>query len=139
MQTKLALVFMVVMAVFVILIGRITFINASSGDKYTKIVLDQQVYGSRTIPFKRGDIVDRNGTKLATSERVYHLILDAKVLLQSEDCIEPTIKVLTDEFGILESDIRTALRERSNSHYVILQKGLNYDASLRFEEIILSR
>ena len=43
-----------------------------------KSVLDQQVYDSRAIPFKRGDIVDRNGTKLATSERVYNLILDAK-------------------------------------------------------------
>lgn len=39
---------------------------------------------SRSIPFKRGDIVDTNGTKLATSERVYNVILDAKVLLSDE-------------------------------------------------------
>ena len=29
--------------------------STSSGDRYSKIVLDQQQYGSRTIPFKRGD------------------------------------------------------------------------------------
>ncbi len=41
-------------------------------------------YMSQSIPFKRGDIVDTNGTKLATSERVYNVILDAKVLLSDE-------------------------------------------------------
>lgn len=135
MQMKLVLVFFAIMALFVFLIARITFISASNGDKYTKIVLDQQMYDSRTIPFKRGDIVDRNGTKLATSERVYHLILDVKVLLADEDCIEPTIDVLTEHFEIPESDIRTALEEKPNSHYVILKKGLNYEQSLLFEEI----
>ena len=52
---------------------------------YTRIVLDQQQYDSRTIPFKRGDIVDRNGTKMATSERVYNVILDVKVMTSDED------------------------------------------------------
>ncbi len=67
MQKKLVMSFGAVVLIFVFLIGKITYINASSGDKYTKVVLDQQQYGSRTIPFKRGDIVDRNGTKIATS------------------------------------------------------------------------
>ena len=61
-------------------IGRKNYIYQCflTGDKYSKIVLDQQQYQSRTIPFKRGDIVDRNGTKLATSQRVYNVILDDK-------------------------------------------------------------
>ena len=84
MQKKLVILFMAILLAFVILIGRITYINASEGENYTKIVLDQQQYTSRTIPFKRGDIVDSNGTKLATSERVYNVILDAKVLLSNE-------------------------------------------------------
>ena len=60
MQKKLAFLFLAVMAVFAILIGIIMTINVKNGDKYTKKVLNQQVYDSRTIPFKRGDIVDRN-------------------------------------------------------------------------------
>ena len=84
MQKKLVMLFMAVILAFVGLIIRITYINASSGEKYTKIVLDQQQYDSKIIPFKRGDILDRNGTKLATSERVYNVILDAKVLLSDE-------------------------------------------------------
>ena len=32
------------------------------------------------IAYQRGDIVDRNGTRLATSERVYNVILDVVVM-----------------------------------------------------------
>ena len=80
MQRKLVMLFMAVILAFVVLIGRITVINASRGSSYTKIVLDQQNYDSRVIAFKRGDIVDRNGTKIATSERVYNVILDVAVM-----------------------------------------------------------
>ena len=76
MQRKLVMLFMAVILAFVVLIGRITWINATKGSSYTKVVLDQQNYDSRVIAFKRGDIVDRNGTKMATSERVYNVILD---------------------------------------------------------------
>ena len=80
MQRKLVMLFMAVILAFVVLIGRITWINATRGSSYTKVVLDQQNYDSRVIAFKRGDIVDRNGTKMATSERVYNVILDVAVM-----------------------------------------------------------
>ena len=106
MQKKLVLLFVIIVLAFIFLIGKITYINAASGEKYTKIVLDQQQYDSRTIPFKRGDVVDRNGTKLATSERVYNVILDMKVMLSDEAYIEPTIAVLKECFEIEESVVR---------------------------------
>ena len=84
MQRKLVMLFGVIILAFVFLIGWITYINASKGEKYTKVVLDQQQYNNRTIPFKRGDIVDRNGTKLATSERVYNVVVDAKVITSNK-------------------------------------------------------
>lgn len=99
MQKKLVLLFAGIVLAFALLVGRITYINAFNGDKYSKIVLDQQQYQSRTIPFKRGDIVDRNGTKLATSQRVYNVILDAKVMNSDEKYVDPTIQV----FGRISS------------------------------------
>ena len=81
MRTKLVLLFGAIVLAFIFLVGRITYINAKNGEKYTKIVLDQQQYNSRTIPFKRGDILDRNGTVIGTSKRVYNVILDAYVML----------------------------------------------------------
>ena len=52
MQRKLVMLFMAVILAFVVLIGRITYINVTKGSKYTKKVLDQQNYGSRVIPIK---------------------------------------------------------------------------------------
>ena len=105
MQRKLVMLFMAIILAFVVLVGRITWINVTKGSRYTKIVLDQQNYNSRVIAYKRGDIVDRNGTRLATSERVYNVILDVKVMTDKDGYIEPTKKVLEECFGIQGSKI----------------------------------
>lgn len=136
MQKKLVMLFVAIVLAFVFLVLRITYINAASGDKYTKVVLNQQQYDSRTIPFKRGDIVDRNGTKLATSERVYNVILDAKVMLSDDEkYVEPTIEVLTSCFEIEESDIRQELEENPSGRYIVLKKGIDYKTAQEFEKI----
>ena len=135
MQRKLVILFAAIVLAFVFLVGRITYINAASGDKYTKLVLDQQQYGSRTIPFKRGDIVDRNGTKIATSERIYNVILDMKVMLSKEEYIEPTIQVLEDCFGIAEEDVRTLMDKNPTGRYNILKKGVDYATAQKFNKI----
>lgn len=135
MQRKLVMLFAAIVLAFVFLVGRITYINAASGDKYTKLVLDQQQYGSRTIPFKRGDIVDRNGTKIATSERIYNVILDMKVMLSKEEYIEPTIQVLEECFGIAEEDVRTLMDKNPTGHYNILKKGVDYATAQKFNKI----
>lgn len=135
MQKKLVMLFMAIILAFVVLVGRITYINASKGSGYTKIVLDQQAYDSRKIPFKRGDIVDRNGTKIATSERVYNVILDVYVMLDDEDYKEPTIEVLKDCFGIDEEEVREVIDKYPDSRYQILKKGISYDTKKKFDEI----
>lgn len=139
MQKKLVMLFMLVLLAFAGLVGRITYINASSGEEYAKVVLDQQQYVSRTIPFKRGDILDTNGTKLATSERVYNIILDAKVLAsdkkRSADHIAATKEVLQTCFGIEPSTVDTILVEKPESRYSILKKKVDYDSVQEFYKI----
>ncbi len=135
MQKKLVMLFMAIILAFVVLVGRITYINASKGSRYTKIVLDQQTYDSRLIPFKRGDIVDRNGTKMATSERVYNVILDVYVMLSEEEYKEPTIKVLEECFGIKENDIRAVIDKNPDSRYEILKREVPYEMKKKFDEI----
>lgn len=135
MQKKLVMLFGAILLAFVMLIVIITGINASNGDNYTKVVLDQQQYDSRTIPFKRGDIVDRNGTKIATSERVYNVILDVKAVLSDKDYKEPTIKVLGECFGIEEAFVRGVINDRPGSRYNIMLKGVNYETAKAFEKI----
>ena len=69
MQEKLAVTFLVTMlALFGLVVVLYQMIEENNED-YTQIVLRQHSsYDSRTLPYRRGDIVDRNGTYLATSE-----------------------------------------------------------------------
>ena len=135
MQRKLVLLFIAVILAFLVLVGRITYINVTKGSKYTKLVLNQKIYDSKTIPYKRGDILDRNGTKIATSERVYNVILDVVVMTDKEEYIDPTIKVLNKCFGISEKTVREIVEEKPNSRYVILKKGIDYETAQKYNEI----
>lgn len=136
MKRKLALLFGIVMLAFLILIGRIIFINAKQGDKYKKQVLDQHQYSNKPIAYKRGDILDRNGTRLATSERVYNVIVDCKVLLSNKNNKKPTIKAVTDCFDIKKEEIDQVLEEKPESRYVILKKDVSYEVAIKFHEIL---
>ncbi len=135
MQRKLVMLFMAVILAFVVLIGRITYINVTKGNKYTKVVLDQQNYDSRVIAFKRGDIVDRSGTKMATSERVYNVILDVAVMTDKEEYIEPTKEVLKECFGIEESVVDDLVENSPESRYKILAQDIDYATAQKFKAI----
>lgn len=135
MQKKLVMLFVAIILAFIFLIGKITYINAAKGDHYTKVVLDQQQYNSRIIPFKRGDITDRNGTKMATSERVYNVILDAKVMLSSKKNVEPTKEVLKECFAIEGEAVEEVIKNSPSSRYNILLKGISYEQSQKFEKM----
>ena len=102
MRGKLAGLFGAVLLALVCLLGRITYINATSGAKYKKQVLTQaqQKYASSVLPARRGDIYDRNGNILATSNKVYNVILDCKTVNEDEDYMEPTIRALKEILGI---------------------------------------
>ena len=128
MQKKLIVMFVLVALMLIGLIGRLMYIEYTSGEKYEKIVLAQQGYDSQTIPYQRGDIVDAKGTVLATSIAVYNVILDCSVLTSDEDYIGPTIEALVTCFPELTSDtLYGYVREKPNSKYIILKKKVSYD------------
>ncbi len=136
MRRKLIVLFTVLIVCLCALIGRLMYINYTSGEKYEKKVLSMQSYDSVTIPYQRGDIVDRNGTVLATSVAVYNVILDCSVMTSTstsngekvQKYIEPTIDALMDCFPELdESVLYEYAKERPDSKYIILMKKLPYD------------
>ena len=136
MQRKLVMLFMAVVLAFVVLIGRITYINVTKGSKYTKVVLDQQNYDSRVIAFKRGDIVDRNGTKMATSERVYNVILDVAVMMDKKEYIEPTKEVLKECFNVEGDVVDKLIKESPDSSYEVLVSDVDYATAQKFKKMI---
>ena len=130
MQANLVFVYTIFAIVFLVLIGRLVFLSGE--DKYEKSALAQQSYVSSVIPYKRGDILDRNGQVLATSDLIYHLILDPKVLLSKEENVDPTIRALVDVYGLNETELRSILIEKANSSYVVLKKKLSYAEKEQF-------
>ena len=85
MQEKLAITVLVVTLALFALVMVLYDLMTNKKDDFNQIVLSQQEYDSRTIPFRRGDILDRNGTYLATSEKVYNLILDPKQIMSESN------------------------------------------------------
>lgn len=135
MKKKLVMLFGAIILAFVFLIGWITVINATKGEKYTKVVLDQQQYNNHTIPFKRGDIIDRNGTKLATSERVYNVIIDAEILTSKKKYMNPTLNALKKCFNLKKNTVRKQVKKNPNSRYLIVKTGVSYEDAQKFTKI----
>ncbi len=127
MQKKLIVLFVFILSAFVGLSVRLILINRDNGEQYKRQVLSQQRYDSRVIPYKRGDIVDCKGTKLAVSEKVYNVILDANLVQEKEEYIEDTLKALGSCFGFDTSEIRAYIAANPNSHYYVMAKQLSYD------------
>ena len=138
MKKKLAMLFMAVLLALVGLAVRISYINATSGNRYRKQVLSQaqQKYESRVLPAKRGDIYDRNGNLLATSNKVYNVILDCKAVNADPDYVEPTVRAMTQVLGLDEEDIRRRLTGEStkNSQYQIVERQLSVEKKKDFEK-----
>ena len=106
-------VFAFVLLLMVALNLVIAHINVTNGDKYAKQVLSQQTYDSRTIPYRRGEILDRNGNVLAKSEKVYNVILDCYAINSMDDYIEPTIAAVSEQFGLDSATVRDVICSRS--------------------------
>lgn len=138
MQKKLLCLYALIILAFILLSVRLTWIVKADGAAYEKQVLSQQKYDSITLPFRRGDIVDAKGTKLAVSEKVYNLVIDARVMLDREDYLEPTMEALGANFPDLDM---TAVRQYVTSHpesswYVPLRR-MTYDQISGFQAAAL--
>ena len=139
MRRKLAGLFGVVVLALVGLGLRISYINAKDGAQYKQKALkqSQQRYDSRTLPFKRGDIIDRNATVLATSEKVYNVILDCQAINYKEEYREPTLKALENVLGLDVSLIIPLLDDEKtkDSRYQVVARDISLENKKDFEKL----
>ena len=131
---------LVVLAVFA-LVGRLIYITSTSEAKYKKQVLSQQKYDSTTLPFKRGEILDSNGSTLAYSEKVYTVILDTKIMLgdkkeMEQQNLESTLAALKACFDVDIDKVRAYVNENPKSQYYRVIKQVSYDDKRTFEAYV---
>lgn len=128
MASKLMVFEGVLLICLLTLVARIVMLSADNEEEYKRLVMRhlQTKYDSRTIPYRRGSIVDRNGTTLAISDVKYNIILDAKILRGKTEEVDPTLVALQTCFNIDTSEVRAYMLEHPESQYYILQKEVDY-------------
>ena len=148
MSHKLGVAVGIIIAALLGLLAYIFYIQHNNADEYNKIVLTQRQseYESRTIPYRRGDIYDRNGATLATSERVYIMILDPNQMVSYEgrkddgtvtrNVVEPTIAAISEFFGDDAAKLRHTIADNENSSYIRYKRDISYDQKNEFEAYI---
>ncbi len=139
MRLKLVVFCILVLLAVFALIGRLIYITSTSEARYKKQVLSQQKYDSKVLPFKRGQILDRNGSVLAYSEKVYTVILDTKIMLgddKGEKNLEPTLTALGKCFDVDLQKVRTYVAEHPNSQYYRVIKEVTYDERQAYEAYV---
>ncbi len=114
---------------------RIYYITKENGENYKKLVLSQRNYSSVSLPYRRGDIVDAKGIKLAVSDRVYNLIIDARALLYKEKYLEPTLAALESCFELDMEALRSHLAANPESVWYVAAKRLSYEQIAPFLEL----
>lgn len=113
---------------------RLYVLTRDNRNDYQKKILSHLDYNSKTLPFKRGSILDANGTILATSEKVYNVVLDCKVMLDDEKNMEPMITALVQCFGLDRGELTKYVQDNPTSQYRVLKKRILYEEREVFEE-----
>ena len=126
MRKRLLVLLLLFSMMFIVVIGATVYYNFVRGDKYSQRVLSQNNYESISVPFKRGNIYDRNGSILATSTKVYNLVLEPKNILSSSRAEKATREAMNKYFGITSEEMNEYLKD-SESWYEVVRKKLTYD------------
>ncbi|MCR5429854.1 MAG: peptidoglycan glycosyltransferase [Eubacterium sp.] len=134
MQKKLAAIIAIVVLALIALCIRIAYIDIAKGNEYSIKVLSQQGFTSRTIPYKRGDIQDRNGNVMATSVMVYNLVIDSKVIMSDEKYFRPTVNALVKYLNFDEDELKKGIRDRKDNSYWVVAKNLEYEEIEKLEK-----
>lgn len=137
LKRRLLLVGMLIAIIFLLLAMRLYYLMVIEGDYYNRVVLNQRQtsYTTEVIPSKRGDIMDADGNILATSIKVYNLIIDPKVITSYSDnrYVNATIDALSEVYEYNRYELRDLIESRKNKAYVRYKRQLSEEEKHRFE------
>ena len=128
----------IIALLFVLLIGRLIYFSIFKNGIYKRQVLSQQNYSSETLPYKRGDILDRDGNTLATSQKMYTLVLEPKNILRSEEVQKSTIDALHKYMKLDEDKLLKFIKRHKDSYYSVYREELSYSQIADLKDFIAS-
>lgn len=132
---KLYLIAGIFLFIIFLLIARIGFIKIKHGAEYEKKAIVQQFSNGLDIitNANRGSILDRNLKNIASSNTVYNLILDIRILAdQKEDKINKTFSELVKAFNLDQKELENYLsRDKdgkliNDTHYLIAKRDISH-------------
>lgn len=109
------------MAALVVYIG---IRAALTNEVYERKALSQMNYSSSTLVAKSGEIYDTNMTPIAVSNRVYILIIDPKVIMETEaiegrkGTLETTVKAIAQCFDLDEAALTDTITQSADKNYI---------------------
>ncbi len=135
MLVHLLFVVVIVFGFFGVVIFKLVQYQIRDTEAYKKSSLTRQDYSSQTLYYRRGDILDRKGSYLATSKKIYNLVIEPKNIKDSarfyatkeKTYKDITLDALDKYFDEGNSKIETILTENANSFYYVLQTKLTYE------------
>ena len=119
-KSRLVIAFVIFCVVLVALCFRDGYIQIVKGEEYTRMAMDQQTM-DQMVEAKRGDIVDRNGNKMAVSTIKYSVWIRPASVMNSEretqeardaenaEKVETMISGLSEILGIDPETIRSEM------------------------------
>ncbi|MCR4715800.1 MAG: penicillin-binding protein 2 [Lachnospiraceae bacterium] len=135
MLKRLAIVVFCVFGVYIAVVVALANYQIKDTDTYKKSALTRQDYSSQTLYYRRGDILDRKGSFLATSKKIYNLVLEPKNIIESKKFKaddehtyqDITIDAIDKYFDINKSELEDVLNENPNSFYYVAKTKLTYE------------
>ena len=126
MRGRLKILLYIFSLFFIFIFATIVYYNVKRGDDYNEKILSQKGYESVSVPYKRGDIYDCNGSVLATSTMVYNLIIEPKNIIEFKTKEKATSKALKKYFNVSDEEMAKYLA-KEDSQYEVIRKKLTYD------------
>ena len=143
-SSRLFILFIIVSLGLIAPAAYLFYVGTKNKDDATINMLNQERYKSYDIAARRGDIVDAQGTLLATSVKVYDVALDIQHLLsfaqkdaqgelQNSPQIDTTISALSEDFGVDKDELRQTIMSKPQNRYYVVVKGVNQTQKENFE------
>ena len=129
--TLIRVLFMIMIASFIVIVLRVSYLVTFKGEEYKRMVYSQRQTSDTVIPCERGSIYDSKGTLLASNIKQYIVILDAKQVNDmakqkgSTSYIDATAQALNTYLGFDKDAILEFINNNPNDAYERISKDEN--------------